>query len=192
MKDFSDIEEKDFEALLVEGGNLRGMQILQGAFAAGVAGFAMIVVVLHVVGMGPEEPVPAAENCMLPILTLVHAVVTLSSWALAFVLFPMLLRQGGRSQGSRSPESAEDPAGRLLGNLRGATILRAAILEAAALLGLIVCLLGVLQGEIAENPLYWLNGLSAFAFIVFAVLTFPTEERLLDLLRRMKREARHG
>ena len=67
-------------------------------------------------------------------------------------------------------------------DLRGAAILRLAMLEGCALFGVVICLLGVVLEAATQHPWIWANAASAALFLIFAVLTFPTAERLASEL----------
>ena len=67
--------------------------------------------------------------------------------------------------------------------MRQAEIVRLALWEGPATLGLVVCFLGALSGDLAAQPLYWLNASTAALFLWNAWSLFPTVERLRGLIR---------
>ncbi len=66
----------------------------------------------------------------------------------------------------------------VMGKIRTAFIVRAAILEAAAMLGLVACVVSIFNGWLRQQPLYWVNLLPAAAFVAFTAVTVPSRDRL--------------
>jgi hypothetical protein len=189
-----EVSERELEGLLDEKGQLRGFQVFQAAMGAGIALYAVVVLVLH----ATSTPQPGELEKDVPILTGVNAVMAVGSWAAALLLpsfYVRAVRTGsppfrgapGLGAPSSGPETA---AGRCLGLARGVFILRIAFLESSALFGLTVCLLAVINGVIRKEPLYWLNALPAALVLAFVLATFPTRERILDLCAEFARKAR--
>ncbi len=74
--------------------------------------------------------------------------------------------------------SGEMDVDRVMGKIRTAFIVRGAILEAAAFLGLSACLLAIYTGWLQQQPLYWVNFLPAATFVAFTAATVPSRERI--------------
>lgn len=144
---------------------LKGMQTISAALPAGVLLFLLVVVM---VSLRQPAPAPGATPDLdtARLLSLVHAALALGAYSLTPVLYRMRFAQG-----------AEDAEG-ALATIRGALILRLAMLEAPALFGVIVCLLSAKTGALAAQPLFWLNGITALIFLVFAATGFPTRDRV--------------
>lgn len=69
--------------------------------------------------------------------------------------------------------------------IRASLIIRIAMYEGVAMLGLVTCFLGSMNGVLQANPMYYLNALSA-AFLVMYVLTnLPNRARLEDVYQEM-------
>jgi len=149
---------------------LRAMQVVQVALMAGVLFFGLVVAVLAIrpQTVGAAPPTPAAT---LSLLSLVHGAMALGAWAVAFLLHGALLRRAVADEAAGTGADA-------LAALRKAMLVRLALLEGPALFGLVVCLLAALGGALRATPIYWLNALSALAFLAIAVLSFPTRERV--------------
>ncbi|MBI5215722.1 MAG: hypothetical protein HY960_08210 [Ignavibacteriae bacterium] len=62
-------------------------------------------------------------------------------------------------------------------------IITVASFEMPAMFGLVVCLLGVLDGSFSSYPEFLLNIVPAFILIVYIALTFPSRERIVDELK---------
>ena len=151
-------------------GELRALQILQIALMSGVSLFAAVVVALSVVAR-PGLTGDALPAATLRTLSIVHVALAAFAWGLDPLLQSLMLRQG-----------APGPTLGPLAALRQATLTRLALLEAPAILGLVICLLAQRGGVIAAQPLYWLNALSAVAFVAYGALSFPTQARVEERL----------
>lgn len=164
------------EELVVDDADLRSLAILQAALGAGP--LFVWLVVLGLWQMPPSSDGAAAGPDQVRLITLlsaVHVMVALSSYAAGALLFSRVLHQ-------RAPR---DP----LGRLRAATALRLALLEGPALFGAVICLLAVQPGVAEQVPLVWLNATSTFVLLFVVVVTFPTRERVERLLREARRPA---
>ncbi|MBM4117619.1 hypothetical protein FJ251_07705 [bacterium] len=160
------------QALRPSPGELRALQIVQVALMGGVLLFGLVVVLI---AMRPPAAgaAPIAQR-VLVLLSAVHAVIALIVWSLAPLLQGLLVARLGAQLGTAGG----------VGALRGALIVRLALLEGPALFGLVICLIAATGGALRATPLYWLNALSAVAFVGYGVLSFPTAERLEALADR--------
>ncbi|MEW6509885.1 MAG: hypothetical protein AB1428_02880 [Bacteroidota bacterium] len=156
---------------------LQMTQIIQGALMAGpvVALIAIAAVGLsdqpHASGPGPMETVRT--------LTLVHAIVTVLAYLFAPYLY-LVTFDPKRLFNPRIDEPAELIAARCVGLQRSAIILRLAVLEGAAFMGVAVCLIGIMNGVFAVQPLFWFNLLSLLLMLAYSLFTFPSRERLIN------------
>lgn len=156
------------QALRPSASELRALQVVQTALMGGVIIFGLVVVLLAM--RPPAAGAAAIPQRVLVLLSAVHAVIALGIWALAPIVQGLLL---ARLRAQAGPNAAL-----IAGALRSALILRLALLEGPALFGLVICLLAATSGALRATPLYWLNALSALAFLAYGVLRFPTMERL--------------
>ena len=60
-------------------------------------------------------------------------------------------------------------------------ILRLALLEAAAFLGLIICLAAAMSGALRLYPIYWINTASTVVVVLYVVLAFPSRDRIAKI-----------
>ena len=193
------ITEEEFAASLDTSSDLRGMQILSFAFMAGVVSFACVVIFLYfnnAQGANIEREVPKGqaelldglgEVSILPLLSFVHTIMAIACWSLGFYLYEAILRRkrfGSILQVLPGIHS-EDPQAGFWVSLRGAFVIKIAMLQAPALFGLIICLLAILSGDIYSSPLYWLNTLSAVVLVLYMASAFPTRDRIVDVFRMM-------
>jgi hypothetical protein len=147
-------------------------QIVQMAMGSGIALFLGIVLFLH--SGRVFRPEATAEGAVLTvrILTAVHVLFTMSCWSLASFLYPRLSRL-----------EAEQDAQAAVARLKSATIVRLALMEAPAVLGIVTVLLAGMFGVLEAHPAFWANLATAVAFFVFVVKSFPGRDRLLATLR---------
>lgn len=147
---------------------VRGLQVLQSALVVGPVLFAGFVVVRAVV-MAPAGD-PGETDSFLQILTAAN----LAWMVIAYVAGGLLFRKQLGAAGSAGDARARTEA------LRGGWILRLALAEGSALFGAAVCFLAT---DRAAAPVYWVNLLPVAAMLVFGTTTFPTRDRLLEILQ---------
>ena len=155
------------------------LAIVQIALTAGPFLFLAVVVLLsltHEVA-DAQEVVPPFD--LLDLLSLIHVGVALVMLPLALLVMPRLLL-GQAARGT----SRLGAVARLVGSLQAVCIVRLALAESAALFGILIVMLAVLQGALAERPIYWANTASCLVLLAVSVATFPTRDRLQDLVRR--------
>ena len=155
--------------------DIRGMQILNAAFIAGLLMFVGVTIFLYFTAAEPK--VPQGGEASLQLLSITNAVVFILSSAAGLFIFRSRLAPIAKACSDSPHASPID----FLGEIRAAFILRLAMLEGPGLLGTVVCFFGVTGSEIHDHPIYWLNLLSPIAAITFMGVTFPTQEKLSRL-----------
>ncbi|MBC8044307.1 MAG: hypothetical protein IAF08_12790 [Rhizobacter sp.] len=149
--------------LIVPPERVRQLQIIQAAMGLGVVIFAIVVFSMGSVLVGaPDEP----DTEVIDILTVAHLATAISGYAAAAFLFNAQL-----SRWNGAPETFFDV-------FQTATIVRLALMEGAALFGLVVYLLAGQAGIENTSRTYFVNAASVVIFIGFVILTFPTPERI--------------
>ena len=156
--------------------DIRGMQILNAAFIAGLLMFVGVTIFLYFTAAEPKVPQGKMKQAI-EHLSIANAVVFILSSAAGFFIFRSRLAPIAKACSDSPHASPID----FLGELKGAFILRLAMLEGPGLLGTVVCFFGVTGSEIHDHPIYWLNLLSPIATITFMGVTFPTQEKLSRL-----------
>lgn len=153
--------------------DVRALAILQFALGAGLVTFWGVVLFVSQV-LPPGERHDGGEGAaqILMTLSVAHAVMAPTSWTAGMFLFERMFARGAD-----------------MGVLRGATILRLALFEGAALFGTVICLQAVMFGLAASQPLVFLNAASTFVMLALVVTTFPTRERCERLLRERRSAA---
>lgn len=158
--------------------DIRGMQILNAAFIAGLLMFIGVTVFLYFTAAEPKVTQDGEAGLeSLQILSITNAVIFISCFAAGLFIFRLRLAPIAKACSDSPHASPID----FLGEIKGAFILRLAMLEGPGLLGTVVCFLGVTGSEIHDHPVYWLNLLSPIAAITFMGVTFPTQEKLSKL-----------
>lgn len=131
---------------------------------------------------GPHSATPGAGALhTMETLSMTHVGFTIVAYLLAPFLFNRTLNATRLDPGQEA-DSPRALALQAVLLLRTAMIVRLAILEGAAFFGLSVCVIGVTGGVMESDPLYWLNLGSSVLLIAFGVITFPSRERLLEIL----------
>lgn len=189
MTSLRQVTPAEFSAALDEG-QVRILQMLQGAIGFGV--FLFVVVVGYMAfGRGEIPGTPASGDSifLIQIMTITHLVLAVGAYVGAGYIFNLQFSdanlEAAMTRTYRDARGVEitSAAGRCISVIRTAMITRLAILEAPALFGLVVCLLGVFDGVLMQEPIYWINALSAIGLIAFVIRTFPNRTSLEALYR---------
>lgn len=168
--------------------DVRSLQIIQGALGGGSVLFGAVVLWFYGRSTPPGQDDFDAVFTM-QILTAVHAILAVVEYSVAAFLYGSFvsrrhLSRPGIAERLDATLSQLEPPQRCLALIRVGTIMRLAMFQGVAFLGLTVCLLGSIWGVLKAHPIFWVNGLSAVAMILLAVTTFPTKERLEAVFRR--------
>jgi hypothetical protein len=168
------------------------LQVLQAAMGVGVVMFGGVVLFLsHMMGGGTSAPAKASD--VVRMLSLVNAAV-FCLLALAAAVLPELVANPGRTfkqaAGAAPSVAPGDLEEAFQWKLGAARVLRLAPLEGSALMGLVVCLLGVMDGSVRADPAYWCNALPAAVFIAYVIATFPTARQVAEIFQRYLARAR--
>ncbi|MFN0158547.1 MAG: hypothetical protein ACKVRP_10825 [Bacteroidota bacterium] len=150
---------------------VRSLQVIHAALAIGVITFAAVV---YVVYSNPPAENPSLEDAaeLLQTLTIIHVLLALSCYLAAQIAFTRIAAPNQDVvENVPSVQSS-------LTRLRSALIVRLALFEAPAFFGLIVCMLGALNGVLHSQPEYWFNTFSSVIMLGLVVITFTTREKL--------------
>ncbi|RMG10079.1 MAG: hypothetical protein D6731_18250 [Planctomycetota bacterium] len=164
----SDAEERELAHAL------RGLQVGAAGLLFGVLSFFGLVVVLSQRG-APAQPAGDSGPLLIQ-LTAAAGLLAPSAWLAAGVLH-RAFAQRLRALDPRARRGAEG-----LRLYRTAVLLPLALCEGTALFGLVVLLLGSLQGGLRDAPLLWVNALYSLGLVVALAVLFPTPERARALL----------
>ncbi|WP_457651357.1 hypothetical protein [Rhodocaloribacter sp.] len=155
---------------------VRTLQVIYLAIAMGVALFAVVVVALFAWQTGDVEPTET-QFSLVRFLTLAHVLVAATVYLFAGALaYRKVLETEAPDAGANAGEEA-------LKRIRTAEIVRLALFEGTAMLGLVTCLVSAIFGVLREAPVYWLNLFSTFVLLGFVGRNFPTADRLEAVFR---------
>ncbi len=144
------------------------LRLLSGAMSAGVLAVAGVVAFFYARSGG--EPLPPNAARLINILTMGAMAWTVAGIALGEFLW----RRGVR--GVDSPARAD-------AGVQAAFLVRLAVREGTALLGLTTLLLGAMNGVLAAFPAYWVNAAPAVLFLFFVWARWPTLDGLRSQVR---------
>lgn len=147
----------------------RALRPVTGGMAAGIVGFAAFVAWSYAGGGTVEQPNAAR---FINIMTMAAM-----AWSLAGIMAAEFMWR-------RTVRAIERPAD-ADASVQTAYILRLALREGGALLGLVVCFLACGNGVLRAYPAYWVNAAPAVLFLFFVYVRWPT----LENLRAQVREA---
>ncbi|MGH1362804.1 MAG: hypothetical protein ACRBF0_04550 [Calditrichia bacterium] len=170
MTDRSPVTREQFSAF-VDNNQLKTLQIIYLALAMGVSLFLFVIYFLSTQG----GDLPAAEQSSVPTMTIVHFIVLISAIFLSKLIYEKMY--------SNIPANVMSTPQIIWQKMKTAHIVRLAILEAPVFLGLVTCLIGVQDGFIPEEPIYWINLTSLVVFLAFIALSFPNHDRIIQEFR---------
>lgn len=151
--------------------NLKSFQIIPIAVAMGVVVF---YVVIFILGPGGESVPDMGTVDQVRWMTIGHfALSVIASFVAPMLYFKTL------SGNDQAPASGKE----ILGRMRSAEIVRLAVYDGVAFIGAIICFLAMQNGVMAQQPLYWLNGITTIILFLQIWRNFPTEDRLTNLFR---------
>lgn len=139
--------------------DIQPLKIIFIAFAAGIGIFYGVIGFLYA---STPPPSTKGDLSLINVLSVAHIFLFAAIWFLRPIIFARLMTQAA----TVPPESALTP-------IRTALISRAALAEAPAMLGGVICLFAVLDGTLHQNPIYWLNLLSGIIFIWMVFQELP-------------------
>lgn len=159
---------------------LRPIQIISLALATGVVIFFIICYVLFTLHTAnPHQGNISSET--LNMLVYVLIAICAGMYSAAFKLPDIQISKSLEALKNSSDESTS-LADKLLGLHRTYSILRYAMLEGTALIGLVILIISITTGEIYENQMYWLTALPALIFVSFIAYSFPTKEKVIAFI----------
>lgn len=147
---------------------LQTLQIIHLALGMGIVMFCFVVLYLVTIGSGAS---PGGDPAMARLMSWIHIGAAVSSYPMGMIAFTMTI-QGVRNSVLKGGSIAAAGA-----RLQAAYIVRLALFEGVAIVGLIAVLLSG-QAVLRDQPAYGANLISAAVFVVFVAVTFPTRRRV--------------
>ena len=155
---------------------IRLLRLLHISFPMGPVVFAVVMSLIDLSSgsMRPRDQ----EFEILTLMSMVHLVVALLALIISEAVYRWFVSVDRIN--ATPEESPQILAARCVNNTRTATIVRLAILEVAAMIGLVIVLISMMRGVLQIQPLYWLNGLSTFVMVGISAWNFPSRQRLIE------------
>jgi hypothetical protein len=165
---------------------VRGFQMVYVGLAGSVMVF--MVMLLFFFGMGSDmdrdEASPAAMDALSIVVIVITTTCLVAGQGLYLASFNSKRVARSLAEPMRDGDRViDDPIEKSIRILQRAMITRAAIFDVPAFFGVVVCLVGMMQGVAFNHPIYLLNALPAVAQLVFLGVTFPTHEKIGRLVR---------
>jgi hypothetical protein len=161
---------------------LRMTQIIQLSLMAGSFLFVMIAGFLNLQSSG--VPAHRSDEDLFEIFTAISLVLTIVTFVVGQVVFRRIFSVDRLNRAGGSLP-AEDLARECVILHRLATLARLAILQAGSFFGVVVCIMGILNGLLVRDPKYWVNLLPVFVMLAFGAATFPSRERVVSTFEEM-------
>ncbi|TAK57622.1 MAG: hypothetical protein EPO24_09685 [Bacteroidetes bacterium] len=159
------------------------LQIISIAIALSPLSFLFVIVILTS-GSVPDEITNTQHLETLQSLSLVTVALCMASYSLLPVIPKILSRKNEpqRDLSERLNDAAE--LEKVFKAYLSKHVVTLAMFEFPAIFGMVVCLIGAMNGVLSSNPLYWYNIIPAGILLVYVALTFPTKERILTTIRQ--------
>ncbi len=147
---------------------IKALKIIYGAMTIGAVVFGLIVFLVCAVSSGSGSDPTAANVSAVKMLSLFVAATSVFTYLNAAMIFKKIV----------SSVKPGDQSDATFQKIRNAYIIRMAMLEGEAFLGLAVCLVAGVTGVLRSYPIYGLVSMPFIILVVFAVRTFPNQERI--------------
>lgn len=164
---------EQFEKILTDQ-QVRTIQILHLALGVGVFVFACIVGTFSFF----ETSAVDLDVNFVWILTLGHLMLAM---VLFFSSFWLYQRSFSRETLESRFSNGEISADGALAVVRTALIVRLAMMEGAAMMGVLVCLYAGMGGVLQSNSVFWVNMISPAAMLFFVARNYPTRDELMSI-----------
>jgi hypothetical protein len=165
---------------------LKELQIVYLALGFGVFIFTIILFFIYTTISGM---VVSTDDSQILIMTIIHLILLSSSFPLSKFLFINIIRGRwaaklvSQDSGLHKDGVHLEPAKAFWDRIRTAHIIRLALYEGIALFGLVTCSLAVFNGVLQSYPIYWINMISSFIFIMILAYNFPSSEKMESFFR---------
>ena len=187
MNPSSQISNLDFKKVLTPE-NIRVLRIIFLALAAGVFTFGLVILIIYF-----QQTHSDYNEVMTPtlnLLSVMNLIFALTSIVLGKFMYDrqfqtatIEIQKSSGVSNSKVVANNLSTAEKCLATIRTASIIRLAMLEGSALLGLVVTLLAVQSGAGNQAPMYFLNALTTLPLFITIVIIFPTADRLEQIFQ---------
>jgi len=122
-------------------------------------------------------------------LTYTHVFFAIVSYSVTQIVFKQMLSRDRLSKlsygiGSKTNQPELSLPERCFFMIRGAIIVRLAMFEGVAFFGLVICLLGIIQGVLQLHTGYWVNAFSTVVALGLILKTYPSRERIEGICKK--------
>jgi hypothetical protein len=180
MESLTQLSREDIRRGLKEA-DLRTTLIVQMALVVGPVLFFAVVFGLHVAGTSS----PARGSSGFPVnlvLLPMLGVFSLAMLAVYVKLPDILLKPASLKTRLETGQAGTDPIAWMVGLHRAFTIMRLAVTEAAALFGLAILLMAVMDGTSRADPVVWVSGAPLAIHVLAGLLNLPTRESVTGFI----------
>ena len=183
MESLSQVDVADFEAVLTPA-RLRALRLLHVGFAMAMVSMAIVAAVLAAASPGHTAP---RAVLLVKALSVANLVFFFACGMVGTRLFDRQFTPERLADALHTPmhdhvrRPVSDPAQKCLAIVRRAVFLRLVCLDVSAGFAFAVCVTGILTGVLAAHPVYWLNAAPAVLLAGYALITFPSADRLRTL-----------
>jgi hypothetical protein len=159
---------------------LRPVQIISIALATGVIIFFIICFILYSMQTVDAQSGNLSSEFM---NVLVYALIAICAgmYSAAFKLPDIQISKSVEAL-KNSQETGDSLVDKLLGLHRIYMIIRYALMEGTALIGLVILIISITSGAVYSNSMYWLTALPALIFVAFIAFSFPTKEKVITFI----------
>ena len=162
---------------LIKDKDLKGIRIITSALNGYTFLFFAIILFLYFKGDPAPKPGPAdteLNDIMLIVALSITAIMIIASQIIPNNVFKKFKVTSKSTEGSIVNKS--------LGLITTHYIIKFALLEGAALFGLVTLILSVFNSAIRYNDIYWLAIIPMLVMNFIFILSFPTKERVIQLI----------
>ncbi len=159
-------------------------QLITGSILFGATMFLGFIVFMYNTAAPSEAPGTETVE-MMNLLSLIHGAVFVGGMIASRFLFDMMFSSARIESAVNGWKLARLSAAaeKYLAVMRSAVIIKMALLEMPAFFGLVVCFIGVTNGVLKVESIYWANLISYAALVFLLLKNFPTKERLIELFK---------
>jgi hypothetical protein len=187
MQDFTALTRFDFENKINKQ-EIVALQIIYTAMAGGVLLMAIVFVFLTVGKTGTRPETPVSGITLPDVFAAAVVLMAFLLYPLAYYLPEWQLKSRRLKSRLEKPfydnKGAEltDPVAKIMYILRTIMVVRLAILESLALVGLTGLFLSGIDGTRAENWHPWIFITPAVIFFIYTVKSFPNKARIVNYI----------
>jgi hypothetical protein len=156
---------------------LRALGVIHMAVSAGPIIFAVAVVFVMSV---TREITPVAQDIVLMnVLSLANLLIMASAWFVGTFVFQRLCSNWRTVEEGENGQNTQ--VQRALGSMRNGLVVRLAMIEASAIFGIAVCLIGVMRGVLPKESMYWFNMAPLAVLFGYSITNFPSKSKIISI-----------